>query len=132
MNTENKMNFRQTSLAMLIIYAIFFAILLLNTIVWKNFNHLWQVAYMIFMWTLSVSPQFILFKYISNFKARWAQLASLILQVIIFIFSLYYCGKILLLMNTEVQPVEMLLSVPIWEIVIILAMGLIFKLIKSY
>jgi len=137
------MNFRKTSLTIFIVYvtcisALFLGTVSFNIITKNNSDVVWQVyvqriAYLLLLWVLAIAPQFILLQYVTNFQVRWAQLFSLILQIIAFIGSLYVLGKILILMHTpEVQPVELLLYLPIWECVIFLALGLIFKLIKSY
>ncbi len=142
MDEKDKMNFRRISLAAFTIYTmcvavLFFGVTLFNILSkqsldleWQEYT--WRLIFMVLIWILIITPQFILFKYVSNFKARWAQLVFLILQIIAFIFPLYYHGKVLLLMGTEDQPVETLLSLPIWECVIIIAMGLIFKAVQSY
>ena len=132
MGTKNRMDFKKVSLIMFSLYAVCIAVLLFNGVNREHFYGSKQLIYLILLWTLIISPQFILFQYVSNFEARWVQLISLILQVITFIFSLYYHGRVLLLMRTEDQPILTLFSLPIWEIVIVLAMGLIFKLIRSY
>ena len=132
MNVENRLSLKRISLTTLCIYGISIATLFFYITDKETFDYKKQLLNLILMWVLIVTPQLILFCYISNFQVRWIQLTFIILQIIFFIFSLYHHGKVLIFMVTEEQPTEMLIYIPIWQCVIFLALGLIFKLIKSY
>ena len=137
MALKGKIDFKNTSLTIFAVYAVCIAFLLLNGVSKKHIDYVWelqawQLTSLFMIWLLLISPQFILLLYVLKFKTRWAQLTSLILQIIAFILPMYHHGEMLLSMHYEHQPLEMLLSIPIWECVIILALGLIFKLIKNY
>ncbi len=136
MNTTARMDFKKTSFAVLSIYAVCIAALLFNALNKEDFESLidvlLQMLYLILLWILIIAPQLILFLYVLTFQTRWVQLISLILQIIAFVGSLYYHGKVLLLMNVEDQPILTLFSLPAWECPIILAVGLILKVVQSY
>ena len=132
MDIKTKIDFQKTSCVLLSVYAVCIAALMLNAIDRRNFNTFIQIISHVLLWSLIVSPQFILFKFVYKFKVRWIQLTSLVLQIITCIATLYHHGKTLILMNIETQPVMTLVYIPIWECVIILALGLIMKLVQDY
>jgi hypothetical protein len=129
MNASSKLDFKRISLVIAIVYAICVAVLLGLYV--KEFFTNTKLIRLFALWVWIIGPQLILSQYVSKFLTRWAKLISLLLQIPLFIFSLYKYG-VYALDYDDVQPEALFLLLPIWHYVTIAIVGLVMKIIESY